>query len=500
MRGKKAAINTLMNLLEEAIAVVCGFILPRLILSAFGSRYNGLTQSITQFLQCAILLRSGIGGATRAALYKPLADGDKPKFDAIVKATDLFMKRIGMILAGLIVVFAAIYPFFVRTEFDWFFTFSLFLIIGMSTFAESFFGITYLIVLQADQRLWVSALLKSVCVILNTVIAAILIHCGATIHVVKLGSALVYVMYPVLLGVYVRRIYRIDTHVAPDNRSIAQRWDAFWHQVAVFVMNNTDIMVLTVFTNMLEVSVYSIYNLVLHGLKRVITSFTGGLEAAFGNMIAKGEQQALRENLSVVEMIMYGLCTIVYTCTAVLILDFVRVYTKGVDDVEYLRPLFAYLIVLAHFFNGVRLPYQLVVQAAGHYKQTKKGAIVEPIMNLVLSVIFVFKFGLVGVAVGTVAATVFRTVQYSMYMCRRIVVRSPWVTVGKLLVAAGESAVTMLIVRALRLPVPTNYLGWALNALATGAVCCAVVLAGGLVFFRGDLVRLRGKLKHIIRR
>ena len=156
MRSKKTVINTIMSLLEELVAIVSGFILPRLILSFFGSQYNGLTTSITQFLACSVLLRAGIGGATRAALYKPLAEKDKSQVDSIVKATNIFMQKIAGILIIAIIAFAAIYPFLIRNKFGWFFTFSLFVIIGASTFAESFFGITYLIVLQADQRLWFS--------------------------------------------------------------------------------------------------------------------------------------------------------------------------------------------------------------------------------------------------------------------------------------------------------------------------------------------------------
>ena len=82
VRSKKLALNTLFSLLEELVAIICGFILPRLILSAFGSKYNGITTSITQFLSCAVLLRAGIGGVTRAALYKPLANHDKNKIDS----------------------------------------------------------------------------------------------------------------------------------------------------------------------------------------------------------------------------------------------------------------------------------------------------------------------------------------------------------------------------------------------------------------------------------
>lgn len=499
MRGKKAVINTLISLFQQLISIVCGFILPRLILTTFGSKYNGLTTSITQFLACAVLLRSGIGGVTRAALYKPLASNNRAEISSIIKSTDIFMKKVGLILLGGIIVFATIYPFLVQNEFSWFFTFSLFIIIGASTFAESFFGISYLIVLQADQRLWVWSLMMSVCSILNTALSAFLILHGFSIHIVKLATAVVYVAYPIILGLYVRKRYKIDTTAKPNNLAISQRWDAFWHQVAIFVMNNTDVIVLTVFTNMLEVSVYSVYNMVMHGLKSLIVAFSNGLEAAFGNMIAKGENTLLKENVSMIELVLYGVSTVVYTCAALLILDFVSIYTKGITDINYMRPFFAYTIVIAHFFNGIRLPYQLVVQAAGHYKQTKNGAIVEPILNLCLSIILVSKFGIAGVAIGTLAATIFRTIQYSFYMSRYIVVRSQFITVYRCLVSFAESLVIILIVHLVGLSTPRNYTGWGLKAILTGIVSCTVVGIGSFVFLKKDFIRMLVKIETLIK-
>lgn len=497
MRGKKTVINTTMSLVEEFTAVICGFVLPRLILSAFGSQYNGLTISITQFLSCAVLLRSGIGGATRAALYKPLANKDKEEINAIMKATDIFMKKIGVILGCGIIVFAAVYPVFVSNEFGWMFTFSLFIIIGISTFAESFFGITYLILLQADQQLWISSFLRTICYIINTIVAAILIYSGTTIHIVKLCSAVIYFLYPILLSTYVKKRYNIDSNVQPDNKAISQRWDAFWQQVATFVMSNTDVIVLTVFTNMLEVSVYSVYNLVINGLKKVVFAFSNGLESAFGNMIAKNENKLLKENLSLIEWVMYTISTIAYTCAIILVLSFVSVYTFDISDVDYMRPVFAYILLMAQFFNCVRIPYQLVVQAAGHYKQTRNGAIFEPIINIVLSVILVIKFGLVGVAIGTLVATIFRTIQYSIYMCKNIVHRSQWITFFRVVVAFSEAAITIIILKIMNLAKPTNYLNWTINALITFFICSLIVIIGSIIIYKKDVKNFRRKLYDI---
>lgn len=500
MRGKKVAINTICSLIQEMVSVICGFILPRLILASFGSKYNGLIASITQFLSCAVLLRAGIGGVTRAALYKPLAEKDHQSFCAIVNATDRYMKRIGLILALLICAFATFYPALVKNDFGWLFSFSLVIIIGASTFAESFFGITYLIILQADQRLWVSSVLSIICTILNTLVASILVLNHCSIHMVKMASAVVFVLYPLVLGSYVRKKYKIDKSIPPDYSAISQRWDAFWHQVAVFVMYNTDIMILTVFSNMLEVSVYSVYNMVMHGLKRVVVSFSGSQEAAFGDMIAKRENETLRQNVSVVENLMFSFCTIVYACTSLLILDFVRLYTNRITDVNYIRPVFAIIVVIANFFNGVRLPYQAVVEAAGHFKQTKNGAIFEPVMNIVLSIVLVLKYGLVGVAIGTLSATMFRTMQYSVYMSKHILKRSIFITIKHCAISAVEWGLVFFITNTFLKMEPMSYIQWIGKAIVITSISIVVVIGGNYLAFHKDTMLMLKKIRGLIRK
>ena len=103
-------------------------------------------------------------------------------------------------------------------------------------------------------------------------------------------------------------------------------------------MDNTDIIVLTVFSNMFKVSVYSVNNLVVMSVRRAVMAFSSGLEAAFGNMLAKNENEAVKQNLSVVETLMYILSTIVFTSSLILVTDFVSIYTAGIDDVDYIRP------------------------------------------------------------------------------------------------------------------------------------------------------------------
>ena len=52
-------------------------------------------------------------------------------------------------------------------------------------------------------------------------------------------------------------------------------------------------------------------------------------------------------------------------------------YTKGVNDVDYVTPLFGVLFMLAEAMYCLRAPFMNVALAAGKYKETRNGSIIE---------------------------------------------------------------------------------------------------------------------------
>lgn len=500
MRTKKALLNTLAGLGYEAVALICGMILPRLILSTFGSGYNGITNSITQFLSCIALLRAGIGGVTRAALYKPLAAGDNLAYSRILRATEIFMRRLALIFLGFLAVFALVFPAFVRQEFDFLFTASLVMILGISTFVQYYYGFTYQMLLNADQREWVSSAVQIFTTILNTLVACLLLKLGCGIHLVKLGSAAVFALNPLFINFYAHKKYRIVRGVEPDNQAVAQRWDAFAHQAANFVNTNTDIMILTAFRSQKEVSVYSVYYLVFGGLTRLFRNSVPGVAAAFGDMMARGEKELLEKNFRVFELVVYSLAGILFITCGIMIVPFVMLYTKNVVDVNYSRPLFAALVTIASFFGCTRIPYQHVVEAAGHYRQTKKGAFFEAAMNITISVIAVFRLGLVGVALGTLAAAVFRTTQYAVYLDRHIIPRKHRLFLGHTAVSGVIALLSVGLYSRMPHMEMTGFLGWTVNAACACALVTGLTVVMNLLLYRQDSVLLVKKLAGLMKK
>lgn len=500
MRSRNAIINIISSFGLQAVTLVCGFIVPKLIISNYGSTVNGLITSITQFLAYITLLESGFGPVVKSILYKPIASKNKEEIESILKSSQKFFRIISFIFLIYIVILCIIMPIIVSSEFDFIFTLSLVVIIAISTFAEYYFGMTYRLYLQAEQKTYVIAIIKIITLIISTLIIVILIKLGSNIQIVKLSSAVVFVFRPIIQNIYVRKKYNINLKEIKNNYIIKQKWDGLAQHVASVVHNNTDVVILTLCTNTIEVSVYSVYLLVVTGIKNLIQSLSGGVDASFGDMIAKGEKEHLNKSFKTYEGFYYTISTIVCTATLFLIVPFISVYTKGITDANYIRPVFAYLIVLAEFMWVIRLPYSGITLAAGHFKQTMKGAWFEAISNIVISIILVWNFGIVGVAIGTLFAMFVRTIEFMYHTSKYILERSVWYTFKRLIVIAIEVGIVAVLVNVIPSIEVTGYITWALQALFVAGISAVVVLTINCIVYRDNIRNVFGIAKNILKR
>lgn len=500
MRSKKALLNIITALLLQIVVITCGFIVPRMIIGTFGSSVNGLLESITQFLAFITLLESGFGPVVKSVLYKPIARKDKGEIENILRASERFFRNIAKIFLIYLVILCVIYPFMVISEFDYGFTVSLLLIMAISTFAEYYFGMTYRLYLQAEQKTYITSLIQMVTVILNTMAIVVLIHFGASIQVVKIITAIIFVLRPILQNIYVKKKYNINLKEANREVDIKQKWDGLAQHIAAVVHNNTDVAILTLFSNTIQVSIYAVYMLVVKGVKSLVSAFTDGIDASFGDMLARGEKEQLNKSFKVYELFFFTINTIIFTSTMILIVPFVGVYTKGITDANYIVPVFGTLIVLAEFMHSIRLPYSSITLAAGHFKETMKGAWIEAGVNIILSTILVINFGIIGVAIGTLVSMFIRTIEFMYHTSKYILERSMWYTFFRLIVILVEVLIIVGITYLIGFKSANNYMDWLMYALIIGIISTLVVGTINLIVYHNETKGLMNMLKRMLKK
>lgn len=501
MRAKKALKNSIASLLYQAVAIICGLITPRLILVTFGSTYNGVISSATQFMSMISILTLGIAGATRVALYKTLAVSDTYGTSRIVKATERYMQKVGFCIIVYAVVLSIVYPLISHNDLPKKEVALLIGIVSLGTFAEYFFGTTYRTLLVADQREYVYSTMQIMVTILNTILTAALIVSGASIFGVKFASICVFAITPIFLNIYVKRNYNLQTKCEEDRNALSQRKAVAFHSVANIVHDNTDLIILTLFTDAKMISVYTVYNFVIGKIKSIMRSFTGGLEAAFGNMWVKKEMDNLQSKFRLYEYSMSMFVTIIFSCVMALILPFITLYTSGVEDINYYRPLFAFLVVLAEIVFCIRQPYLTLVQAAGKYEETKIGAAVEAIVNLVSSIILVNFIGINGVIVGTILANLIRTSQYAWFVSKRILNRSLAEIIKRVgWIFATTSFAVILALKVMRMISIDSWGKWIICGFISLLITSFFSLLMSLLFYRKDLLATKDIFMRSLKR
>ena len=112
------------------------------------------------------------------------------------------------------------------------------------------------------------------------------------------------------------------------------------------------------------------------------------------------------------------------SCCYILFKPFLILYTGGMDE-NYILPYLPLLFCLIQILSGMRMVSNNLIRIAGHMRQTVPRTIAEAIINLVVSIILTYRFGIYGVLIGTIIALLYRTNDIILYSDRRLLERSP---------------------------------------------------------------------------
>ncbi|OMC76286.1 hypothetical protein BSO21_35975, partial [Paenibacillus odorifer] len=110
------------------------------------------------------------------------------------------------------------------------------------------------------------------------------------------------------------------------------------------------------------------------------------------------------------EFVFYGMVSFVYSCVLILGISFVKIYTRGVSDVNYVDFSILLLFTLVGVLSNWKLPQSTIIISAGHFKETRARAIIEACLTISVSVPLVLYFGLKGVLIGSAIGLIFRSI------------------------------------------------------------------------------------------
>ena len=365
--SQKIKYNLIVGFGSQLLTIILGIVIPRLTLVNYGSEVNGLINSITQIYSYIGLLEAGIGTAAVQALYRTVGSEDRNRTNAILAATNRYYNRTGVLYTIAIIAFSLIYPLLVSTEIPTVTVVLIILLNGAGSVIGFFVQRKYLLLLQAEGKNYIESTLTMILNVLRNVAKIVLMAMGMDVILVQAVSMLLGFIQMVYITMYIKKHYAwIDLTVEPDYESISQSKNVLVHQLSSLIFNNTDSIILTVFCGLKVVSVYSLYtmlfSMISNALSVVINSVVFSLGQAYHT-----DRKRFDEMYDAYELFYMTLVFALYSVAYYFILPFVKRYTAGVTDINYLDPLLPTLMVSLYLLSCGRSAPSQAINIAGHF-------------------------------------------------------------------------------------------------------------------------------------
>ena len=370
MNTKKGLRNIAAGFLNQFATLLLGVVIPRLVLVHLGSEANGLMNTINQILVYVALLEAGVGTVSMQALYEPIAKADQRRISSIIAATDHFYKRTGTGYFAIILFLSFLFPFTIETEMSRSAVMWVVFLSGMPGVINYYFQGKFKILLQAEGKTYFLTNLATIIYIFTSVSKIILLLNGFGLIALQVMYLVFNIVQVLAILVYMKRHYQwLNIKNEPDFRSISQSKNALVHQVSGLIFSNTDVLILTYFCGLKQVSVYSMYTM-LFGLVATLISHVSGINFIFGQTFNSDRKRFLKSH-DMYELYYMALSFSLYCVAGIFILPFLSLYTQGVQDINYVDRYLPYLFISTYLLSKGRSSSSQVINYAGNFKQTQ---------------------------------------------------------------------------------------------------------------------------------
>ena len=495
---KKFKLNFLVGVAGHIVTLALGLIIPRFFILEFGSEVNGYIQGLEQIFVYVALLEAGVGSASLQALYHPMGNGDKERVNGILAATNFYYKRTGLVFLAITTALSFIYPLIIDSELNYFVMVVLFLILGASGSVPYFFNSKYGILLGADGKEYVGTVVTTITQIITSLGRIIAILSGVGVVVVQSIYLAVNLLKAFIIWIYIRKNYKwVNLKAKPDKHALSQKNSVLVHQISTLIFNNTDTLLLTFFCDLKTASIYTLYKSFIGMISTVIQMLFNAMKFKFGQTFNDRKRFLPMHDFSEILniSITFAMCTV----ALMFLKPFMSLYTEGMDT-NYIIAFVPLLFIVVEILSYARIPTLSVITYAGHFKQTQWRSIFESVINLTVSLILIKPFGICGVLLGTIAALLYRVNDIIVYVNKRILKRSPWITyktwIVNTLISVASYGIFCLI--------PLNWDNYFIIILSAGIICLIVtpaqILISFLVHGKRGIALIKSAKQYLIRR
>lgn len=502
-RLSKSIQNAKVALIFYFLNLVLQFFSRKIFLDYLGSEVLGLNTTAQNLLGFLNLAELGIGAAVAYNLYKPIYEGNKQAINDIVSVQGWLYRRVAYIVMAGSCILMCFFPWiFAKAHVPLWYTYATFLALLVAALL-SYFVNYKLIVLSADQKeykiTYCTQGVKIVKILLQML--AIMTLPNGYVYWIAL-EVVMSVASSVVLNRTLKKEYPWLCPVVAKGKALQRQYpgiirktkQVFFHRIGNFVLSQTSPLIIYAYASLTLVTVYGNYMLVVTALTSLMNALLNGLNAGVGNLVAEGDKKKIKSVFWQLTTLKMWLASVV--CFAIYISghSFIKLWVGE----EYLMPQSALCVLLVITFIQLTRVNDVFIAAYGLY-QDIWAPVTEASLNLGLSVVLGYHYGLTGILCGVlISLLVIICIWKPCFLYwkgfKESIVEYVWLYLKKIfLLLLTFIVVVRICLCAVDLPVD-SYLHWCTYAICTVLLYSCVSL---LIFYLFD-ASLRGAAVRFI--
>lgn len=421
LSSKVVVKNSMIGIVGHMITMIFGFVIQKAFLYYLGLEILGVNGVISDTLGFLSLAELGVGSAITYRLYKPLVEDNEEMVASLMKLYNFLYAIIGVAVFVVGNVLMLFLPFFMKDiTVDMSFVRIAYYIQLLNTSSTYFFAYKRSL-LYADQKQYICKIVDLCCNIVFCLLR-ILALVWTKNYILYLILMLVQsVLSNIIVSIYCNKEYpvlkRRDVKRYTEIKEIFKDTkEILLGKLAGYVYSTTDNLVISSILGVTNVGSMSNYKTVTNSVKNLMSSMTDSIMATVGNFVhMKNEEEAF----VMLKRYTFARYVVVNIAAAGLIVCTDTFIALCYGEEYLMTGWIPTLIVIDIFISMIYGPLGEFDNVLGYFAYEKWIHLTGAVLNLVSSILLSFRFGIVGVLVGTCLSQMFFWVSKSILLCSK---------------------------------------------------------------------------------
>lgn len=379
-RSRYSLFNAASALILTLINGLFGIVVTQLVITQYGSDFNGLNSTVNQIVNVLLVLEGGFTLASNVALFAPLTKQDYALVNGILSATRKKFRQIGSIFLAVGLAVAVAYGFAVNSDLPREFVITMVLMTIVPAAFNLFYATTYRVLLQAQQKEYIINLITTFTIGMGHVANIVMIRCSGPMWLVRFNTMIFALANSFLIAGYVKRKSAfLDLKAEPRRELILGTGEVLAQKITGVIYNSAPIVFLSISPTggTMLASVYAVYNNVFVMLKNLLHGVIDAPRLGIGQLLTERKRDDVWPVFAQYEYAAFSAIFLLLTTAYVLILPFIKIYTAGIHDANYYDFAIATIMVLITVVEMIHIPSGHLINMAGEFRVSRNFQVIS---------------------------------------------------------------------------------------------------------------------------